>query len=58
VINYDLFAEQYDVMVKKGGPRKVHDFNFEVYFMSVGIIVKCEKCEKIIDIISINQLIL
>jgi ubiquinone/menaquinone biosynthesis C-methylase UbiE len=26
MLNYDLFAEQYDAMVKKGGPRKVHDF--------------------------------
>lgn len=29
MINYDLFAEQYDDMVKRGGPRKVYDYIIE-----------------------------
>jgi 2-polyprenyl-3-methyl-5-hydroxy-6-metoxy-1,4-benzoquinol methylase len=26
MINYDSFAEQYDAMVKKGGPRRAYDY--------------------------------
>jgi len=29
MLNYDLFAEQYDAMVKNGGPRKAHQFIIE-----------------------------
>jgi len=29
MINYDLFAEQYDAMVKHGGPRKAHRYLIE-----------------------------